>query len=297
MSEIFTVGTDTEYFLQSEEGALVSAIRFIKGGKHDPVTLKSGGNVTYDNVALEYATPVADSRETFVKAIRETMKEALSHLPKGVSIQPLASTEFPIEELRDPRACEFGCEPDYDAWQLVPNQTPEGAEYRSFRCVGGHLHVGYVEGSGNEFLLDPMGKVNMTKAFDIFLGIPFTFLDQSPGAVQRRSLYGKAGCHRPTVYGVEYRTLSNYWTYSPKLVKLVYALAECSIQAVKDGTYERVAEEITPEEIQRVINDGDTQKALDLWESVISKHTKKSVQTLLAKVKDKQYDPLEQWGV
>jgi len=261
---MFTVGTDTEFFLE-KDGRLVSAIKLIKAGKREPMLLKSGGNVTHDNVAMEFATPVAQDEDSFVGAIRTTMMESLAVLPEGIQINPRSSAEFPETELDSEEARLFGCDPDYDAWALMVNDPPTEAATKPFRTVGGHLHVGYVEGSGNDFLKDPMGKVEAVKAFDIVLGITMTILDHNEDAVNRRKLYGKAGCHRPTDYGVEYRSLSNFWTFSPKLVRLVYTLASEAMSMMKDGTYAKLAGILPPEEVQRIINEGDAKAAIEIW--------------------------------
>lgn len=267
---MFSAGTDTEYFLRNAEGVLVSAIRYIKGGKRDPIALPSGGNVTYDNVAMEFATPVANSEEELVDMVRATLADAIKHLPKGVVLCRQASADFPKKELKHPEACRFGCDPDFDAWEMMQNEVPPDAPHRPFRSVGGHLHVGYVEGSGNEFLLDTPGKVQAVKAFDLFLAIPLTILDHGEDAVARRKLYGKAGCHRPTDYGVEYRCLSNFWTFSPRLVRLVHGLASEALRLVREDKIDALIEEIGVEEIQRIINEGDYAAAEQIWKTVLA---------------------------
>jgi hypothetical protein len=274
---MFSAGTDTEFFLENEKNNLVSAIRYIKGGKYDPVPLPSGGGVTYDNVAMEFATPVAFSREEFIEKVRATMREALSVLPENIRIKQLASANFPKKELEHEEARRFGCDPDFDAWKVCVNQVPAGAAEGTFRSAGGHLHIGFMEGSGNEFLLDPYGKMEMVKALDIVLGVPFTLLDTHPSAIKRRKLYGKAGCHRPTDYGVEYRSLSNFWISSPRLVGLVYSLADKAIDLVKSGKIAGLTKEIGQDNIVNTINHGDTKTALSLWNNVISKHLDKAL--------------------
>jgi len=266
---MFTVGTDTEFFLE-KNGKLVSAIELISAGKRSPQLLTSGGNITHDNVAMEFATPVAHDEESFVQAVGVTIKESLALLPKDISINTNASADFPEEELQSEEAKQFGCDPDYDAWALCVNEPPRDASIKPFRTVGGHLHVGYVEGSGNDFLLDPMGKVMLVKIFDLILGVPMTVLDHNEAAVNRRKLYGKAGCHRPTSYGVEYRSLSNFWTFSPVLVRLVHSLAGQSLLLFRNKGAFDMLEKVSPEEVQRIINMGDATAAEDLWVNLIA---------------------------
>lgn len=285
---MFTTGTDTEFFLKDTEGNYVSAIRYIKGTKYEPVALPSGGNISFDNVAMEFATPVAINEDEFVDVINSSLKESLTHLPKGVVLDYQQSADFPETELQDEDARVFGCDPDFDAWEITDNVVPDGAEELPFRSVGGHLHIGYVEGSGNEFLLDDMGKVFTVRTMDVILGIGMTMLDNSQATIDRRKLYGKAGCHRPTDYGVEYRTLSNYWVFSPLLVRLVYKMASEVLRIIREGKATNLIDSIGEKEIQRVINESDTQAATHLWKNVISAELQQEVVALLEECKNKK---------
>jgi hypothetical protein len=293
----FSVGTDTEYFLVKND-KFVSATKFIKGTKYAPTMLPSGGNIQQDNVSMEFATPPVIGEEAFMNAVRNTLKEAISSLPKGVSVFSVASATFPESELQDPATRMFGCDPDYDAWKLAINTVAAGATEKPFRSCGGHLHLGYQEGSGNEFLLDPMGKVQVVKVLDIVLGIPFTVLDSSEASVNRRSLYGKAGCHRPTDYGVEYRTLSNQWVSSPLTVQLVHSMASDALDIVRSNKHENLFKVVGGEDVvKNVVNGGDVDTATNLL-GTISKFISPKSRKLLSKcLKRKSGSLLEEWGI
>lgn len=293
----FSVGTDTEFFLVNKLGKLVSATKYIKGTKHAPTMLPSGGNIQQDNVSMEFATPPVVGDGNFEDAIRKTLLEAVSSLPKGISVFSTASAIFPKSELRDPATRQFGCDPDYDAWQLVVNTVPPGATEKPFRSCGGHLHLGYQDGSGNDFLLDPYGKVAVVKVLDIVLGIPFTVIDCSEASVNRRSLYGKAGCHRPTDYGVEYRTLSNQWVSSPLTVRLVHSMADDALSIVRSGKHEELFAAVGGEEVvKRVVNGGDVTTATALL-GVVSKYISAKSSSLLAEcLKHKMQSLNKEWG-
>ena len=66
----------------------------------------------------------------------------------------------------------------------------------------------------------------MIQYMDLLLGNLSILLDRSPASAVRKELYGKSGAYRPTPYGCEYRTLSNFWASHPKLVSLAYDLTE-----------------------------------------------------------------------
>lgn len=269
MSKRFTIGTDPEFFLkETATGKLKSAIPFIEGTKHEPKTLKSGGTIQRDNVAVEFATPPAVDGHDFVDKVRASFMEVLTHLPKGYELEPLPSANFDEDQLDNPEARAFGCSPDYDAWALCMNE-PTAASQTNFRSCGAHIHVGHVPGDGNEFLLDPMGKVETVKAMDLFHGIISTILDNSSPAIERRKLYGKAGCHRPTNYGLEYRVLSNYWMKSPSTVMLMDSLTYDMLNAVRTDMHKSMIEEVGEHEIQSIINDGKVPEAVKVYDTII----------------------------
>ena len=80
---------------------------------------------------------------------------------------------------------------------------------------------------------------------DILLGLPSVILDAD---TERRAMYGAAGAHRIKPYGVEYRSLSNFWLGSEQLQEWAY---EQSILAVSSEFT------VDEDEVQRIINDSD----------------------------------------
>lgn len=270
-----TIGTDPEYFIRNKKtGNLVSAIPFIKGDKQNPALLPSGGNVQSDNVAVEFATLPANSTEAFITNMKATLAETIQELPAEHELAVLPSANFHPMELTHPKAQEFGCDPDYCAWELRENDAPVAPD-PTFRSCGGHIHIGCLDEKGNvthddaTFLLDQMGKVNMVRGMDLFHGIISTILDCSKAAIERRKLYGKAGCHRPTPYGVEYRALSNYWTKSPMSSMLMSSLADVVVDLIVAGKLESIIEEVGSEDIQRIINTGNIDDAKSTLDKVL----------------------------
>lgn len=250
MQKRVTIGTDPEFFMKNNKtGKLVSAIPYIKGDKFNPLALPSGGNIQSDNVAVEFATIPANSPEDFVEKLRCTFRDTLSCLPADHSLSVSPSARFPEEELQDEKAKQFGCMPDYCAWELCENNTPKHPD-ETFRSCGGHIHVGCIDENGDslhkdsEFLLDDMGKVWMVRGMDVFHGVISTILDNSEAAIERRVLYGKAGCHRPTMYGVEYRALSNWWTKHPMSSMLMASLTEDVVTVIANDGLEAIIEKI-----------------------------------------------------
>jgi hypothetical protein len=264
-----TIGTDPEFFLRRGEN-LVASIPYIKGTKDEPEPMAHGGGLQKDNVAIEFATPPAVDGKDFVKKIGEALQDIHDLIPKDLDIVAEPSGNFPEAELQSEEAQQFGCSPDYNAWSMTVNEAPTPPE-STFRSCGGHIHLGHAEGDGNEFLHELEGKVMTVKMMDAFHGIISTVLDNSPAAIKRRTLYGKAGAHRPTEYGVEYRTLSNYWMKSPFLVMLMDSLAMDVLTHIRSGKAQAILDEIGENEVVNIINDGkadDAKKVIDtiLWD-------------------------------
>lgn len=292
----FTIGTDPEFFLVDENGKVVSAIPHIPGTKYEPAALPSGGTIQRDNVALEFATPPAKDGADFVEKVRNAFKDIMIQLPAKHRIIVVPSAVFDDDQLDHPEAQEFGCDPDYNAWTVVMNEKPMHDNH-NFRSCGGHIHVGHVPGDGNEFLLDPYGKIEMARGMDCFHGIISVKLDNSPESVERRKLYGGSGCHRPTEYGMEYRVLSNFWMKSPNLVMLMDSLTGDVLKVIKAGKLEEIINTIGENEVQNIINRGLVDEADRILDRVLMPHLSEDSRHYLNEALDKieTYDFLQEW--
>lgn len=115
----------------------------------------------------------------------------------------------------------------------------------------GHIHVGYDKPND-------LTNLELSKAMDLFLAIPSVILDLD---VERRALYGKAGAMRMKPFGMEMRTLSNFWIFNDKLIDWVYENTLAAIDFVNIGGI------ITnPEEIVECINTCNKEMALEIIE-------------------------------
>lgn len=237
----FKIGCDPELFVKYN-GSYKSAVGLIGGSKWEPVKIDDlGSAILEDNVAVEFNTQPATSKEEFRSAIARVLDHLRSKLT-GYELTQESAAFFPESELNTPQAQEFGCEPDYDAWNKCVNVKP-CAEDKTLRSCGGHVHVGSV--------IAKQKPLEVIRAMDIFLGVPSVFLD--PGTL-RRELYGKAGCFRPKKYGVEYRTLSNFWIFQDNLIDWVFDGTQKALEFVKSGD---VIKEEHAKIIQEAINSGN----------------------------------------
>ena len=90
------------------------------------------------------------------------------------------------------------------------------------------------------------------KTMDLFVGIPSVI--QEPEN-DRKKLYGKAGAFRFKEYGVEYRTVSNYYLENEKLTKWVFGATIKALDFVNDERMDEI--EAVAEIIQEAINNND----------------------------------------
>lgn len=308
----FLLGSDPELMLRSTEtDSLKSSIPIFRGSKAAGAPVAGGlGAVLSDNVLTEFNTQPARSIPEFIETTRAVLKAIAEEAhAAGCKLTVQASAEFPEAELSDPAAHVFGCEPDYDAWQLEVNDPPRAA-VNTFRSAGGHLHIGMGEDERIAAVLDsPYGKAATVRALDIFCGIPSVFLDKDPTSPARRSLYGKAGSHRPKSYGVEYRAMSPWWLATPKHTQLVCKLAEVAVTVVSADQVSDIEEnggagthlqnlvldiaavrgvevsfEAGSNEIRRIINQSDTKAALDVFVQVITSYIDSDLKDLVHEV-------------
>lgn len=216
--QLVALGSDPELFLQNEEGKIVSAIGQIGGTKKRPRPIKElgkGYTVQEDNVLLEYNTPAAKSFAKWVEA-QHTMLTYLKEMvgAKSLGLATIASNSMDPEQMKDPRAWVFGCDPDYDVWAKKWNKPPKAAD-PLLRSAGGHVHIAYDNPN-------VVSSIKIGRALDFTLGAPLAMVDPDK---RRAELYGKPGAIRFKPYGLEYRTPSNYWTFSQKNVEFVWRAA------------------------------------------------------------------------
>lgn len=230
------LGADPEVFLLNKNNQLVSCVGLVKGTKWEPSPIPGmpkGFTVQQDNVALEFGIPPACTAKQYADYIQQVLLSS-RNLVKGLSYSRSSCEIFPESEMQTAEAHIFGCEPDFNAWTGKENPSPK-PPHPFMRSAGGHIHV--------ETRLD---KIAVIRAMDLFNGLTSVLRDKNGQA--RRALYGKPGAFRPKPYGVEYRTLSNYWIFSRTEIERQWKLAEKALSWVsKHGC---LADERVPQAIE-----------------------------------------------
>jgi len=126
------------------------------------------------------------------------------------------------------------------------------------------------------------------------------FLEKDNTACARRTLYGKAGAHRPKTYGVEYRACSSWWLASPEHTKLVYDLtAAALVVCLDEEDLEDLSDDIGGEdEIQEIINNSQEDKAFTAFKEEIAPFLPKEVvKTIMDMHAGEEVDFLGTWGL
>ena len=220
----FTIGCDPEIFLKDQNNNFKSVIGLLGGDKWVPRLLSEVGHACLeDNVAVEFNIPPCNSFESFKTEVQRTMQMVKEILPTNLHFDQSSAVSFPEEELNCEQAWIFGCEPDYNAWTMEENPKPQSPD-KNLRSAGGHIHVGSEIACSN--------PIAVVRAMDLFLGVPSINIDSG---TLRRELYGKAGAFRPKDYGIEYRTLSNFWIFSDALISWAYEGTKRALEFVSSG--------------------------------------------------------------
>tara|TARA_R110000851_G_scaffold315229_2_gene477565 strand:- start:14782 stop:15612 length:831 start_codon:yes stop_codon:yes gene_type:complete len=263
-----SLGADPELFVENKTGEIISAEGMIGGTKNEPkyLTTKADGHaIQEDNIMVEFNIPPSATEKDFVGHLDfvEEHLNTLLFLNDGCKLNYSASAEIDPKFLDTPQARMFGCEPDFNVHLKEPNNSPNADT--NLRTCGGHIHIGY-----NNPEIET--SENIVYAMDILLGLPSIELDQDN---RRKEMYGLAGCFRFKPYGLEYRSLSNFWLISQESKRWAYQQTMKAIELVNSGQI--------PELIEKY--GSDIKKAIDTNNKTLAKTTIGKIEELLTKKK------------
>lgn len=227
----FSFGSDPEFMLVGSDYHLRSAIGVLP--KKINAKSFSGSSIYYDNVLAEIAIKPSLTKDEFLNNTRKSINK-LAQLVQPLRIEICAAESYPVKELKHEESRMAGCNPEWNVYTLQCVLPPEDVISKtSFRTAGGHIHV------GSKYLQDSSGIFNFIRMMDLFVCIPSLFMDIDPTSKERRTIYGHAGSHRVTDYGVEYRALGNFWFSSPEYASLIYDLTLFVHSFVVDNEQEK----------------------------------------------------------
>jgi hypothetical protein len=229
-----TVGADPEFFLfDTKTENYVSAHDMLPGTKEEPFRVEYGA-VQVDGTAVEFNIDPADNAPHFIRNVNNVIKQIRAMVPERF----MFAYESAVHYKRDyfaklpAKAVELGCNPDYNGYTFKYNPIPNPGT-SPMRTGAGHVHVGW-EVDGEAFKIDTIDEQHildcgrLARNLDITLGIPSLEFDRD---FRRRRLYGKAGAYRPKTYGMEYRTLGNFWLRDDAYMAFVF---DGAVEGVRD---------------------------------------------------------------
>lgn len=255
------IGADPEIIPVDSNNNPHSVIGKLPGNKKNPFIIKDGA-IQVDNVNAEFNILPCNTFEQFNSRMKNVMSVLAEEMRKSqLYISTMASAMFPQEELVGD-ALIAGCDPDFEAWGISDNIPPNVLTTR-LRSAGGHVHVsnipglsGYSSSDNYHFIVredeDPMLGIFLVRALDYRLGVQSVLRDKD---TERKKLYGKAGCFRPKPYGIEYRTLSNFWIFQEEDRRWLWdEVTEClkffDVWKLEDDS-------LLGQDIQKAINNND----------------------------------------
>ena len=253
-----SVGADPEVFLQTGPKTILepTAERITQFNRDKRIT-PDGAQLEFHPVACSCRGSVIDSiRECFLRTDKvATAHDASIAITPAIRLSPKCLSTF------TPAAQQFGCDPDWSAYTLNPNQNAMDASRHPFRYGGGHIHVGTLQ-------------KNFIPAYalmaDLCAGLLATAMTLDAKATKtRRKRFGQAGCFRQQPHGWEYRTLDNFWLLHPKLTYLFIGLVrDATVLVLKSPNQ---AKELIADhgDIARdIINEVDITAAKTLWQEL-----------------------------
>jgi hypothetical protein len=244
----FTYGTDPEIFAVDANGKMIPAFSFLKSQKE---AKRESSYVFWDGFQAEMNTDGTDfCLNLLMDSIQWQLGKLTEKLPIGAKLSINNTFRLDEETLKTTpgKFIEFGCKPSFNAYELKVKKVP--ARKLPYRWAGGHMTFGEWE--------QPLPYLSMVKAIDKICGVFSVGLAANLDTPNRRQHYGLAGEFRTPkwereslwgnhiFYGLEYRTLSNFWLCSPVVANLVWELARIAVR-IHDTRYMKLL--AMPEEL------------------------------------------------
>lgn len=222
-----TYGADPELFLE-RGGQIIGSEKVIPKqglfvpGNYKPVVIRDG-------VQVELNPKASSSIPALGYEVSNSIGLLGNHL-KGsdVSISFRSFVEVSRTELDSlsPKSRLLGCTPSKNIFGKRPIKV-NPKTYRK-RSTGGHQHFGL-----RDFPNLYENRTDLIAPFAIFVAGLSVLIDRDPYAAERRENYGRAGEFRTPKYGIEYRTLSNFWLRNYSLMSFVFGMAGVAISMIQ----------------------------------------------------------------
>jgi hypothetical protein len=282
----YSIGCDPELFITYEAGkvrkrkAIVGSELIVpfdgKQVKHD---IYQAGSYVRDGVQVELHPKPSSCRESvafWMSAIFRDLDKQVKKkgselgLPLKIDLTPVVKLSKGDLMKLSPLSQKLGCNPSLN---IYGRKSPEkdGSKYL-IRSAAGHIHMG----SSALMKSNPIRveHIDYVRAMDVLVGLTSVLIDRHPLAAERRKVYGLAGEYRTPSYGVEYRTLSNFWLHSYPLFSFVMGMAKVALWAATDkvGYKEAKPEAVLYKgldfaKVEQAINTNDYDLAFGLYQN------------------------------
>jgi len=209
------------------------------------------------------------------QCFRELYKKIQEDKELSINFSPLIKISKEELDSLDDKSKRFGCSPskNKDIKHQNAVQLVDPLKYK-YRSAGGHIHIGIDDNYGGNDVKYIMNEPDrLVQILDILVGNTCVLIDRDPGNAERRKVYGRAGEYRTPSYGLEYRTLSNFWLKSYPLMSLVMNLTRFAVSIMTNSIPGRDYESellslINPKEITDAINNNDFNLAWNNFQKI-----------------------------
>ena len=221
------MGADPEAFVVNDKDEIVGSELVIPD---DPISTGQG-KIIRDGVQIEFNPSPGRCREDMGYFLGRLLTAAAAAAnAKGFRISLRQADDITPENLAElsPEVRRFGCDKSFNTYfEDSPAGSLDGDIYLRRAC-GGHIHVSptrtiFASVKAGDYV-DVDKRTRLVPIFDVLVGNTCVLIDRDEHQVERRKYYGRAGEYRLPKYGIEYRTLSNFWLRNYVLMSMTFGL-------------------------------------------------------------------------
>lgn len=281
------LGGDPEFFFQ-RGGQVIGSERVLKEGGKEVVSQRHGG-IGLDPTPKEFNAFVLDGvqvelnprphycRTNLGKEISLAFRALKAHMDlvdPTVTPSFAASITLSKEELDSlsEQSKVAGCKPSFNLYDGDAASIKVDYATELNRSAGGHIHLGFPHYKN---LME--NRLKLIPVLDALLALPSVLIDRDPGNAIRRLHYGRASEHRLPDYGLEYRTLSNFWLHAFPLTSFVMGQARLCVQVLGNAYHgspswdapTSLLSSVDMMEVKEAINLNDLDLARRCWDQGI----------------------------
>lgn len=286
LTDSVMMGCDPEFFFTNGRGTTRGSEKILPktgldcGKNYGSYTLDKGSSIIIDGVQAELNPQPNTCRAYLGNEIHVCFRKLNNALKKRkenvkVAFSPVVKlTKKELGSLSE-QSKIFGCAPSTNVYKHATSKITVNPKKYLKRSAGGHIHLGFNKGSYNKGGVKLVRKALsnldiMVPILDIIVGNTCVLIDRSSVNVERRKVYGKVGEYRTKPYGLEYRTLSNFWLHSYQLMSFVMGMSRMAVMIVAESTpsnniARKIMESVNKQDIIDAIQNNDFALAYSNW--------------------------------